>query len=91
MPFFLALKLGPAFARFLFMATPENIQELSNRFHSIMNLFVDDSIQDIVNLSAWKCRRIDYTANLQFKDDEEIVKTNLKSLQTSCRSLTRTL
>ena len=54
----------------LFMATEENVQALSDNFHTIMNMFIDDDgFPNIVDLAAWDCRRIDYTVNLKFSDD----------------------
>lgn len=56
----------------LFEATIENVQRLSDNFHTAMNLFVEDTgFENIVDLSRWKCRRIDYTVNLSFASDAE--------------------
>ncbi len=50
----------------LFRATPDNVENLKTAFHVLMNHFIDDRFSNLVNLSAWKCQRIDYTANLRF-------------------------
>lgn len=53
----------------LFLAIPSNVQKLQNTFHDIMSRYFTND--NLTTLSAWQCRRIDYTSNLHFSRPEE--------------------
>lgn len=55
----------------LFYASPDNVDSLEDAFHTVMNNFIDDSYPNLVNLSSWNCKRIDYSANLRFCSSRE--------------------
>lgn len=48
----------------LFLAVQTNIQRLKVTFHDIMSQYFTN--ENLTTLSAWHCRRIDYTSNLHF-------------------------
>ena len=80
----------------LFMAVPDNVQALQQRFHEAVSPYFHNldipNISELSQLSSYYCRRIDYTFDFRFSNQRDVdtfcnlTKKTSKFIRTTLRS-----